>query len=180
MVMSTASTAVDLAPLLQLVVQSLLVVVASVAAYFIQGHMKDDNARRTVLTAIENGVQFGMNKVNGALMGRPLDVQLGSSVAAQAVKYATTLVPDALARLGLGPEQLAKLAVAKLPAVDGHMSDDAIGEIAGVASGRIAPPAKTDTAALVVELAPLLEQLIAAMLAKRAASAAAPPVSPAT
>lgn len=168
------ATGVDLAPLLQTLIQLIAGVVVSVGVYFIQGHIKDDNARRTVLTAVENGVSFGMNKVNGALAGHPLNVPLGSSVAAQAVKYALSQVPDALDRLGIDEAKLAKMAIAKLPAVEGHISDDQISEIAAVAQGQ-APAARTNPADLALALEPLLARLIEVQLAKRAA--AAPPAA---
>lgn len=140
--MQNTGTAVDFAPLVSSLAQLLFVVVATAIAAYAQKHVKNADARTKILAAIDNGVAFGMNRVGGALAGKTLDVNLGSSVAAQAVRYAMATVPDAVAHLGLDEAHLAKIAVAKLPAVDGEISDDAIHSIVTAAGGH-APPMPT-------------------------------------
>lgn len=158
------TTAIDVAPLVSAIAQLAIPAIGTVIYALLQSHLKDQAAKDTVLKAIKNGVSFGLNKVDGALAGKPLNVQLGSSVATQAVKYAMALVPDAAKRLGLNEASLAKIAVAKLPGVEGHISDEAINGIAAAATGRaVASASTTDIVnALIPAILPEIEKVIAA------------------
>ncbi len=135
---------VDIAPLVKAFADAAIPVIGMLIYYLLQGHLKDTAARTAVLGAIENGVQFGMNKVDGALAGKPLNVQIGSDVAAHAVRYALDLVPDAAKRLDLSPTKLAKIAVAKLPGVEGAIGSDVIAGIAAAANGEAVKPVDMD------------------------------------
>jgi hypothetical protein len=147
------STVANLAPIADALAKLVLAIIASVAYGFAQKHVKDERARRIVLAAIDNGVSAGMNSVDGALKGHPLNVALGSAVAAQAVKYAQATVPDALAHLGLDTAHITKIAVAKLPGVDGAIGDDALKSIVAAANGKPPPmPATSDLAVQIIDL----------------------------
>lgn len=153
-------TTYDFTSIVTALAQLAIPMIGTVIYGLLQSHLKDQAAKDTVLKAIENGVSFGLNKVDGALAGRPLTVQLGSSVATQAVKYAMALVPDAAKRLGLNEASLAKIAVARLPGVEGHISDEAINGIAAAATGRAV--ASTSTTDIINALLPEIEKVIAA------------------
>lgn len=147
------STVVDVASLVSGLAQLIFVIAGSVAAAIVNKHVKDADARKTILAALDNGVAYGMNKVEGALAGRPLTVNLGSAVAAQAVRYAQATVPDKLARLDLDAAHIAKIAVAKLPGVDGAITDADLAGIVAAAKGNAPPlPPAGDLAAQVIKI----------------------------
>lgn len=160
----------DISNIVSMIAQIAIPILGTVIYAFVQGHLKDQAAKDTVLRAIENGVSFGLNKVDGALAGKPLTVNLGSAVATQAVKYVMNLVPNAAKRLGLDEAALAKIAVAKLPGVEGHISDEAVNGIAAAATGRAMASANVND--LVDSLIPALLPAIEKVLAARAATPA--------
>lgn len=169
-------TSVDIAPLISAVAQLAIPIIGTVIYALIQSRIKDQDAKAAVLRAIENGVSFGMNKVDGALKGRPLSVNLGSSVATQAVKYVLDRVPDAAKRINLDAAGLAKIAVAKLPGVEGHISDEAVNGIAAAATGN-AVATGGDMSKLVESLGPVIQSAVEAAVASKIKSDTKP-VSP--
>lgn len=161
-------TAVDFTPLFGQVVQSVMLIVMLGVTWLVNKYVKDANTRATLLAAAQNAAKFGVNKIEGAVPGSVLTVNLGSAVAAEAVKYLQAVVPDALAHFGLDGEALAKFVWAHLPPVDGTVSDSTFTQIAAAASGSpSASTAPAPTASdIVAALAPALEAAVDALAAK--------------
>jgi len=72
-----------------------------------------DDAHRAVLDSVlQRGVAYGISLIE-AQVGRAT-IDFHSAVVASAVKYALDRAPDAIAHLGVSPDQLATMAVARL------------------------------------------------------------------
>jgi len=142
------------------VLGSLATIIVSAIAVEIRGVVKDKAAQDSLISVLEHGSAFVVNKTAGALKNTPLTVHLASPMAADLVRYAKDLAPKAIDRLGIDDVQLAKMAIARLPNVNGSIDDKEIHDIAAKATGRAqAPP--PDLAALAVELAPLIRDALA-------------------
>lgn len=152
-------TVANLAPAVDAVAKLLIAIIGSIAYGFIQSRVKDADARKMILAAVENAVAYGANRVDGALKDHPLNVQTGSAVVAHAIAYMQQTVPDALKRLGFDDVHLAKLVVAKLPGVDGAIPDAAITGIAAATKGQPAPMPSTD--AMVAEVLKMVRDSLA-------------------
>jgi hypothetical protein len=179
----TAATGLDLSPVLTFGLQGASMLILLAAAWFIYGHVKDANARTALMGILEKGVSLGYNVVDGALKDKVVNVNVGSTIAAQALKYALQFGPDAIAHFGLTPASLAKMIWARLPAVDGQVSDDTFNQIVATATGAPAPAANIATQVEAVMPA-FLQALGDYLLNKKAAGApaapaATPPVPPA-
>ncbi len=165
---TAVATTIDISPLIGYGLAGVSLVIFVLAAWYLNGHVKDANSRAAIMLALEKGVQFGINKVEGALPTGTLSVNVGSSVAAQALKYVLDFAPQAAQQFGLTPQALAKMIWARLPAVDGQVSDDTFNQIAAAATGTaVAAPNTSD---LLAAIAPVVEQAIADALAKLAAN----------
>jgi hypothetical protein len=164
---ASAPGAADFSPVVTVGLSVASLAALIVGAWFIYGHVKDQNARTALLTILEKGVSLGFNVVEGALKDKVLNVNVGSSVAAQALKYVLQFAPDALAHFGLNdPAVVAKMIWARLPAVDGPVSDDTFHQIAAAATGKGAPASAADVAALVAQAAPALAEELTKLLRK--------------
>lgn len=173
---TAAVTGVDLSPVLTFGLQGVGMVILLAAAWFIYGHVKDANARTALMSILEKGVSLGYNVVDGALKDKVVNVNVGSSVASQALKYALQYGPDAIAHFGLTPASLAKMIWARLPAVDGPVSEDTFNQIVATATGTPAP--SVSIGAQVEQLAPAVLQWIGDYYLTKKAAAAAPPAAP--
>lgn len=69
--------------------------------------------REALQSALQNGVNYGINKAGGWAATKDFDLK--NQALAAAVKYVLDSVPDAIAHFGLTPEKLAQLLEAKLP-----------------------------------------------------------------
>ena len=105
----------------------------------------------------------GFNVVQGATKDKVLTVDVGSSVVAQALKYLIQFAPDAASHFGLDQESLAKMLWARLPAVDGQVSDDTFKQIVAIANGTQAAPA-INPSDLALAIGPAVEQAMTAFL----------------
>lgn len=164
--------------------QAILTALGAAVAAFAHKYIADKDAREKIMSAVTNGVAFAQNKIDGTLADHPVKVQVASPVAAVAINYVKSMVGDSVARLGLNDVQLAKLAIAKIPGIEGEVTDAQIHAIAAVASGQAAPPpppAAADLAGdLVKELGPSIAALVRQAVADEMRSHAARPAAPAT
>lgn len=175
---TAAATGLDLSPLLTLALQGVGTLLLLLAMWFIYGHVKDANMRAALLGILEKGVSLGYNATQGALKDKVVNVNVGSSIASVALKYALQLGPDALAHFGLTDNlpALAKMIWARLPAVDGPVTDDTYNQIVASATGTAAPAGSILSQA--EDAAPLIIQALGDYLASKKAAAAAAPVAP--
>jgi hypothetical protein len=172
-----SGTGVDLSPALTAGLSGVSLLIVVVALWFINGHVKDANARTALLGIVEKGVSLGYNVVNGALKDKVVSVNVGSSVAAQALKYVLQFGPDAAKHFGLDNASLAKMIWARLPHVDGTVTDETFNQIVASATGG--PATISDVGKLVADAAPALVDAIVDLIAKRKAADPAKPVAPA-
>lgn len=126
---------VDLSPLyaqlnqlLMLLLEAVATMVVGWAAWFIHAkvapllakwHLNLDGAAESkasadLNTALQNGVSIAMNQLQ-AWETAHKDVEVQGAVKAFAVQYAVNHAPDAIARFGLSPQDLAVKAAAYLP-----------------------------------------------------------------
>lgn len=78
------------------------------------GTQMETKARDSLNIALANGVAIAMNKVTGAEKANS-SIEVKNSIAAWAAQYAIDHTPQAVARFGLSPEQLALKALAYVP-----------------------------------------------------------------
>lgn len=147
---SVASTTVNLAPTIQAAAHTCAAIVLSIFALWLQGHVKDQAARTTILKAAENAAAIGLAKVDGALPGMNLSVGVGSQVLAEGLTHMLETVPAAAKRMGVDNRQIIDLITANLHGIDGKLDDKTINEIIASATGK--PPAAPDPAELVRDL----------------------------
>ena len=115
-------TTVSAAPWIKLVEPYLLTLFSVVATAIIgwvaaliqrsTGITIEQKYRDSLNTALTNGVNMALSALDKRAVDVKLDVK--SQVIAQAVNWAATKVPDAVKALGVGSDDLAKLAAAKL------------------------------------------------------------------
>lgn len=163
---SSGMTALDFAPLVQALAQIVGLTVVSIIGYWLQGHVKDENTRNTILDAAENGVNHAINRIDAASKTGSMTVPVASGVTAMAVRYVMDMVPGAVKSMGLDEKSIAKLVIAKLPGVTGDIDDKTLEFIASRVSGKpgTAPP-PTDLSELTAALTPIIQQATADALA---------------
>lgn len=69
--------------------------------------------REALQSALENGVNYGLNQL-GRFTGS-YDIDVKNKIVAEGIRYVQRSVPDALAHFNLTPERLKELLEAKLP-----------------------------------------------------------------
>lgn len=136
---AVTASSYDIAPLVQTGIAGVFLIVTIIGAWFIYGHVADANARAALLSGLEKAVSFGFNVTAGALKDKTLNVNVGSSVVANALKYAQANLPAALARFGFDDKAAARALWARLPHVDGDVTDTTFNQIVAAANGT--PPA---------------------------------------
>jgi hypothetical protein len=153
---SSGNTVLDFAPLVVDAAQILAWIVLSVLGWWLQGHVRNENARKAILDAAANGVYHAVNRITAA--GPNMKVSVASGVSAMAAKYVIGMVPDAAKRLGLTDRKIVDLVVSRLPGVDGALDEKTMDFIASHLGGGSPPPA-IDMNALAEAAKPILEQL---------------------
>lgn len=171
---SITSTAVDISPTIEAVSHVIFVALAAVVSYWAQSHIRDQADRSNFDTLIQKGVSLGMSKEAAALKGHPLNVDVGSAVAAHAIAFAQQQEPAMIKRLGLNDTDVAEHAVAALPAVDGPIHVDTVKGIANAAEG--VPVVAPDLNALTAMFERALTQATEAVINRQYTGAA--PVKP--
>lgn len=152
-------TLVDIGPLLAAIFQGAGVIVLGAVAAWVRSHLKDQAAQKTVLTAVENAVSYAENHY-GIKPGQVYTIPIAKGVGATALQYVMDLVPDAVKRMGLDYPALAKIVVAKMPAIDRTPLDPStVDDIVNAASGKTTAsnPSVDD---LVKVLEPMVQQLV--------------------
>jgi hypothetical protein len=71
------------------------------------GIKMDDSARAVLDAATSRGIAFAEHALDAKIASLPKSIDVRNAVAAEAINYVAPKVPDALARLGITPEQLA-------------------------------------------------------------------------
>lgn len=176
---AVSTTAIDLAPLIQAAAHVIFLSILSVLGYWLQGHVKDENARKAILDAAENGVNHAINRIDTAAKDGSMSVPVASGVTAMAARYALEMVPGAIKRLGMDEKSVTKLVIAKLPGVTGEITDQNIDFIASRISGKpsTAPP-PTDYSLLVADLTAGMKQAMTEALAAHYAEPVKPVEKP--
>lgn len=77
----------------------------------------DDSRKATIETALTNGIQYAIGKALGTSPTAPDLDAAKDSIISIASEYALGRVPDTLAKLGLGDNDVAQLIEARLPAI---------------------------------------------------------------
>lgn len=152
------STSVDLTALAATAGQWAIWALGAVALALVRTHVTNQGARDTLSAAILNGVNYGFNLVPGALKGKVLSVDAGSKVAAQALRYVLDAGGAEAKRLKLGPADLAKRILARIPGIDGEIAGDIAHQVAAAAAGSPPPIDPMKAAALLEPLAEKLAQ----------------------
>jgi hypothetical protein len=179
MIGTSGSTVLDFAPLIQAAMQAVFLAVLSILAYWLQGHVKDENTRNAILSAAENGVNHAINRIDAASKDGSMSVPVASGVTAMAAKYVLDMVPGAVKSMGMDEKNIVNLVISKLPAnVTGNITDANIDFIASRISGKpgTAPPA-TDLSQLTAALTPIIQQAASDAITAHYAGAAAKPVA---
>jgi hypothetical protein len=128
-------TTFNIAPILIAVAQILAVAVLVAGVWLINGKVKDQNQRTALLGGLEKAVSFGINAVNGATKDKTLSINVGSTVVATALRYLQQFVPDAMNHFGMDEKSAAKALFARLPGVDGTVTDATFEQIVAAAHG---------------------------------------------
>lgn len=116
---------VDLSPLTAVLLQvlvPLLTAAVSGAAIALLRKWKldgDDTIRQYVLTAVENGVHYGVGRA-AANVSKLNSVDVKSQAVAAAVNYVIQQVPDAVKKLKLDPSAVQRMVEARLSALVTH------------------------------------------------------------
>lgn len=153
-----AATSVDISMIVDKVFMLALTGIAYLASTWIKGHLADKNAQDTLITGVENLTNSAINCEEGALKGHPLNVNVGSRVAAGALRHVLSTFPEEIARLGYTEPQLARMVVGYLPGVDGKIDDGMLSQIVSTATGK--PPAMPSAADFGAVIAPMLKQVV--------------------
>ena len=163
---SSGVTMLDFAPIVQALAQIIGLTFLSILGYWLQGHIKDENTRKAILDAAENGVNHAINRIDAASKDGTMTVPVASGVTAMAAQYIIKMVPDAVKRSGMDEKKIVNLVISKLPGVTGEITDQNIDFIASRISGKpgTAPP-PTDYSQLAAALTPIIKQVAADALA---------------
>jgi hypothetical protein len=118
---------VDIAPLLNALISVAATVVLALGSVAVhrfntwlaaktgqQNLINEDQVRTTLHQALDNGVAYATTKIGSADWSRP---GIKSALVAEAISYATTHAPDAVAHFQLDEPKLEQLVLAKLPQV---------------------------------------------------------------
>jgi hypothetical protein len=160
MIGTSGSTLLDFAPIVQALAQIIGLTFLSILGYWLQGHIKDENTRNTLLNAAENGVNHAINRIDAASKDGTMSVPVASGVTAMAAKYVLDMVPGAVKSMGMDEKKVVNLVISKLPSnVTGNITDANIDFIASRISGKpgTAPP-PTDLSQLTAALTPIIQQ----------------------
>lgn len=153
-------TTFNLAPVLIAVAQILAVGVLIVGVWLINGKVKDQNQRVALTGILEKAVAFGINAVNGAAKDKTMPVNVGSTVVATALRYVQQFGPDAMAHFGMDEKSAAKALFARLPGVDGPVSDATFDQIVAAAHGTAPTVVGTDVVSGATAIADAILQRI--------------------
>jgi hypothetical protein len=149
---------VDIAPLIIAGAHWIGVLILAVAAAWLRSHVTDQAARQTILTAVENGISFAENHL-GVDGSKPYTVPVASNIGATALRYVTELAPDAVKRMGLNDQALAKIVVAKMPGIDRTPLDPStVDQITASVSGKAPTAPSMDD--LMKALGPIIQQAV--------------------
>lgn len=132
---STGSTIVDFAPLVQMVIAVAWLGLMIVGAWLVFRHVKNQDARSAILNVLAAAASFGVNATKGALKDKPMTVDVASNVIATALRYAMAQAPQALAHFGFDEKTTARAILARLPGVEGEITDDTLNKIVSAATG---------------------------------------------
>ena len=119
---------IDVSPLYQVLNTALLTLLGGLATFVagwaswalhryaapLVGAQLEAKAAADLNTALANGVAIAMQTIEGAEKLHA-EIAVKSGIAAFAAQYAIDRAPDAVARFGLGPQELALKALAYLP-----------------------------------------------------------------
>jgi hypothetical protein len=166
------NSVIDIAPLLQAAATYLGTVVIGIAAWWLNGHVSNENTRKAILDAAENAMAHAVQRVDAATKDG-VQVKDVPALISFAYPYMQNAVGDALKKQSMSPRKVIDLLVAKAPQIDGSITDTQLNQIAAVASGT-APPPNADLNALSAELAPLVKQWVKDGIAAHYTDSAAP------
>jgi len=155
-VIAAPGSSVDVTGVAGVTAQWLIWIVGASALALVQRNVKDKQARDTLSAAILNGVNYDFNMVPGALKGHTLAIDVGSKVAAHALRYVLDAGGAEAKRLDLQPADLAKRIIARIPNMDGETSDAIVHQVAAAAAG--APP-PLDASKAIELIGPLADRL---------------------
>jgi hypothetical protein len=120
------NTAVDLSPLLQVLIDyvagPLAAVMSALLLAILSRYLKklglenDEKVRIYLNDALQNGIEFALNKARLSAGGARLTVDLHNETAAVAARYVLDKVPDAIKHFGITPEKVEELVKARMPA----------------------------------------------------------------
>lgn len=168
-------TSYDMAPILTLGLQGVALLLLIGITWFAYTHIKNKDARDAIVLIAEKAVSFGLNAVAGATKDKPLNVNVGSSVVATALKYVNQFGPEVVAKFGLDQASLAKMLVARLPGVDGQIDDATIARIVATASSTPGSTASAKDVLVAAEASlPELAQLLGDYLIEKKKATQAP------
>ena len=98
-----------------------LCVGARVRAYL---GIRADNALGQRLDAVLlRAIDFGQARIEGAVKGKALTVDVGSAVVKEALDFTLRAAPDTLAHFGISRRRLAEMLWARLPGVEGEIPE---------------------------------------------------------
>jgi len=118
------SYAIDFRPLVEAVLVPILGALTtalatwlSVKAAALLKLQADDRLRAVIDGALQNGLAFGLSKLDDMTKTVPLTLEVKNQVIADAANYAIAAVPDALKKLGVTREKVTDLAAARLEVI---------------------------------------------------------------
>jgi len=112
--------AIDLSPILTPLIQTIGLILMGLSAWAVKKfadllHIAKDSAlRQTMLDAVDRGISFAQNKAT-TMAAAGVTIQTGNAVAAEATNYVVSKFPDTLNALGMTPQHVADVVLAKLP-----------------------------------------------------------------
>jgi hypothetical protein len=121
------------------IAQWLLVLVGTAGGALIHLSVKDDKKRQALEALWDHLIGWGFAVTPGAIRGRVLTVELGSKVAANALRRGLSIGKELLDHFGVKPNEAAEQLLARIPGIDGEVAADIGHQIAAAAQGH-APP----------------------------------------
>ena len=127
-----ADTTLDLTPLMSQGV-NLAATLLSLVALWVGAKVRSylgiraDNALGRRLDAVLlRAIEFGQARIEGAVKGKPVTVEVGSAVVKEALDFASRAAPDTLAHFGISQRRLAEMLWARLPGVEGEIPESVL------------------------------------------------------
>jgi hypothetical protein len=161
--------------MLAVIGQYMVLGLGMLVAAFVRSHIKNQGTADTLDRILLNAVNFGFNMVPGALKGKSISVDLGSSVAAHALKYALDVGAKEAGALNLDAPDIAKRLLARIPGIDGQMSAGIVHDVVAAAQGH---PPPLDPAAVLASLPADVTAALHAALDGVIAARSAPSLQP--